>query len=73
MNILPALPPCPARPRKGHKLAFFIPESSQDDITAICEQCGMGLRVPASGPLQGGSLDDLSAEEIERRMYGRKR
>lgn len=59
--------PCP-RQRKGrHSLSAVLPESSDLDMTLFCCKCGAMRRVAVTGALpRVGSLDDLTAADIER-------
>lgn len=63
-----ALDPC-TRANGLHRLAVLV---SDDWITGLCVNCGMARRMPMNGPLQiEGPLDDMTVDEIERRIYGR--
>lgn len=70
MTDLGPLPPCPVGKEGRHRLVFFVPEDAASDITASCQWCGTFRRVPAGGELHAGSLDDMSVDEIERRIMG---
>lgn len=65
MSDLGPLDRCKVGKRGRHRLVFFSPETTEGDITAICERCGSTRRMPASGELSI-PLDDLPAEEIAR-------
>lgn len=66
MTILPPLPACPADPKRGaHHLMLVIPETSDGDLTLLCEACGTVGRLPVSGALKPEvPLDDMPADAI---------
>ena len=66
-DILPPLPAC-SHP-KGHKLDAAI---SKRETTQMCFRCGIARRFANDGALDPIPLDNMTADEIERRIYGRK-
>ena len=63
--------PCPCRESGRHSLAAIVPEDSQHSLTLFCQDCGAMRRVGAEGTLV--PIDAMSADDIERRVYGRAR
>lgn len=51
--------PCPVSKHGRHELTAVLPDDDTHDMTLFCDACGAMRRVPVSGSLTGGSLDDL--------------
>ena len=62
MSDLGPLDRCKVGKRGRHRLVFFSPETTEGDITAICERCGSTRRMPASGDFP--VLDDMDVDKI---------
>lgn len=66
MTDLPAMDRCPVSKHGGHELNAILPDADGGDMTLFCDRCGAMRRVPVSGALLSGSLDDADAEAILR-------
>lgn len=67
MTDLGPLPPCPSRKRGAHAIETVLVNETTGDVTYHCHRCGMVRRVPGETP-----VDDLTADEIEARIFGRR-
>lgn len=70
MTDLGPIEPCPTRKRGAHAMDLVL--ADELEATYTCRRCGAMRRVPASGSLVASRLDDLTADEIEARIYGKR-
>ena len=68
MTDLPPLDPCPSNKRGRHNLTAVYPDDAQYDLTLFCNRCGTMRRLPLTGAILADRMDDLSADEIMRRI-----
>lgn len=67
MIDLGPLPPCPARKRGAHAIEAVVINEANSEMTYHCRRCGTVRRIEAVT-----RLDDLTADEIEARIYGKR-
>ena len=63
--MTPAMEPClraPKKARGAHNLCVLIPNKPKHPATLFCDRCGATKQVRLT---HAGSLDDLSAADIE--------
>jgi hypothetical protein len=68
MTDLPSIKKCPWGPKGRHHMEVILPNKDSGDISLVCGLCFFVRRMPARGGLLYGSLDDLSATEIAKRV-----
>ena len=69
------LPACPSSKGGRHRGSSFVTvnDEGQSTFTWTCDVCGTTRLVGPDGFADDTPLDDLTADEIERRIYGRGR
>jgi hypothetical protein len=64
---LPPMDPCRVNSKGRHDLLMIEPLDHHTDLTMFCGWCGAVRRLPVNGSPLASRLDDLDADEIERR------
>jgi len=67
---LPPMEPCPVQKSGRHELLVITPSEDDHDMTLACHRCGALRRVPVTGAINLGPLDDQPAWAIIRAAQG---